>query len=327
MSTIRDVAKEAGVSISTVSRVMNGVTLVNTETAEKIRAVAKKLNYRPSNIARSLRARRSQTIGLLVSDIQNPFFTAVARGVEDVTQRNGYSLILCNSDENVQKEREYVEVLCAENVGGAIVVPATERSRSFDMFETLGVPFVTVDRRLENFKIDSVLVDGFRGSYEAVTHIISRGYRRIGLISGPLATTTGRQRWEGYRKALKDAGLPFDKKIERFGQFRVDSGAKLTVELLKVRPAVDGFFVANNLMTVGSLTALHSMKIDMSSLGVVGFGDVPWPTVGMDSIATVKQPAYELGSTAAQRLLSRMTKPEQLTNQEIVLQPELCIPE
>jgi len=323
MSTIRDVARAAGVSISTVSRVLNGVTTISTETSERVRAAAIELNYRPSNVARSLRARRSRTIGLLVSDIQNPFFTALARGVEDVTQQNGYSLILCNSDESPQKERQYVELLCAESVGGAIVIPATEKSRSFGMFRTIGIPFVAVDRRLETPEVDTILVDNFRGSYDAVTHLIHQGYKRIALMTGPLTTTTGRERRDGYRMAIRDAGLSLDDTLEKSGQFRVDSGAQLVREILEIRPRIDALYVANNLMTVGALSVLYERDREMRLIGVAGFGDVPWPTVGMDSITTVKQPAYEMGNTAAQRLFARMLKPDQLTTQEIILQPTL----
>lgn len=324
--TMRDVAAAAGVSVSTVSRVLNGTGSISRETIARVLAAAERVRYRPSNVARSLRARRSATFGLLISDIQNPFFTALVRGVEDVTQRNGYSVILCNSDEDPTKERDYVELLCAEQVAGAIVVPASERSRSFEAFEEAGIPFIAVDRVLETFEVDAVTVDNFRGAYEAVSHLVASGFRRIASITGPPATTTGRLRREGYRKALVDAGIEVDSSIERVGTHKEDSGESLADEILCLMPAVDALFVSNNLMSLGALKALYRRKVRMpDDVGFVCFDDMPWADLEPMSITTVRQPIYELGSTAATRLLNRVLAPDQMTHQQFVLAPTLCV--
>ena len=183
LANIQDVAKRAGVSIATVSRVLNGRNHVNEDVIVRVRTAAQELQYQPSRAARALRANQATIIGLLITDIQNPFFTELVRGVEDVAQRNGYSLILCNSDEDPQKEQQYIEVLCAERVAGAIVVPTREQQRTLKLFHKHTIPVVTVDRRVKDDETDTVLVDNIRGAREATAHLLTNGYRRIGMIS------------------------------------------------------------------------------------------------------------------------------------------------
>ena len=326
MATIQDVAQHAGVSIATVSRVLNGTAYVNEEVSARVRAAVKDLQYQPSRAAQALRANRSKIIGLLISDIQNPFFTALIRGVEDVANRNGYSLILCNSDENAHKEQQYIEVLCAERVAGAIVVPTSEHSQKLRLFREHEIPFVAVDRRVKDRTTDAVLIDNVRGAYEAVTHLITNGYRRIGVITGPVSTTTGRERLEGYRKALREAGLVHDPSLERIDDFKGEGGHKCANALLDLEQPIDALFVTNNLMTLGTLAAIHERHLRIpEDIAVVGFDEMPWAALSTISLTTVTQPVYELGSTAALRLFQRLQSPAGFTRQEIVLAPTLQI--
>lgn len=326
MAKIQDVAKRAGVSISTVSRVLNGKDHVNEDVIARVRIAAQELQYQPSRAARALRANQATIIGLLITDIQNPFFTELVRGVEDVAQRNGYSLILCNSDEDPQKEQQYIEVLCAERVAGAIVVPTREQQRALKLFHKHTIPVVTVDRRVKDDETDAVLVDNIRGAREATAHLITNGYRRIGMISGPLTTTTGRERLEGYRQALREAGREHDPSLERIGSFMVESGRQLTYELLDMENPIDALFAANNLMTLGVLAALNERQRRIpDDIAVVGFDEMPWASLDAVSLTTVAQPVYEIGSTAALRLFQRLQNPTALTRQEIVLAPTLRI--
>ncbi len=326
MANIQDVAKRAGVSISTVSRVFNGTAAVSADITARVRAAAQELQYQPSRAARALRGNRSTIIGLLISDIQNPFFTALIRGVEDVAQSNGYSLILCNTDENPQKERQYVEVLYAERVAGAIIVPTREHQRSLGLFREQNIPVVAVDRRVKDSNMDAVLVDNVRGAREAVAHLIMNGYRRIAVITGPTITTTGRERLEGYRQALQEAGIPLDPLLERQGSFKEESGRQLAHELLDLAEPPDALFVANNLMTLGALDTLQMRHLRVpDDIAIVGFDEMPWAALSSISLTTVTQPVYELGSTAALRLFQRLQNPRAFTRQEIVLAPTLCI--
>ncbi len=326
MANIYDVARQAGVSIATVSRVLNGTANVNVEAAERVRLAAQRLEYRANSAARALRVSRTNIIGLLITDIQNPFFTALVRGVEDVTQREGYSLILCNSDENPRKERRYIEVLCAEQVAGAIWAPTRERQRAGQLFRAHNIPVVAVDRRIRDRLIDAVLVDNARGAREAVAHLIANGYRRIGVVTGPQNTTTGRERLEGYRQALTEAGIHPDPTLEQVGAFKNETGLRLTAKLLDVMPRIDALFVTNNVMALGALEALDARRLRFpDDVAVVVFDEMPWAAIGAVSLTTVRQPVYELGSTAALRLFQRLRHANLVARQEVVLPPTLCV--
>lgn len=278
MANIQDVAKRAGVSISTVSRVLNGTARVEATAAARVRAAVEELHYQPNRAARTLQTNRSRIIGLLITDIQNPFFTTLIRGIEDVAQHNGYSVILCNSDEDSAKESQYIKVLCEERVAGAIVVSTGERPRDLKLFREHHIPVVVVDRRIPGFDADAVLVDNVRGAREGVAHLLANGYRRIGIITGPVTTTTGRERLAGYRQALQEAGITPDPQLERYGTFKEASGHQLADELLSLRPAIDALFVANNLMTLGALEALYLRHVRVpDDIALVGFDEMPWP--------------------------------------------------
>ncbi|MBV9229050.1 MAG: LacI family DNA-binding transcriptional regulator [Chloroflexi bacterium] len=326
MANIQDVAKRAGVSIATVSRVLNGTARVNEEVTARVRMAAQELQYQPSRAARALRANQATIIGLLITDIQNPFFTALVRGVEDVAQRNGYSLILCNSDEDPRKEQQYIEVLCSERVAGAIIAPTREHQRALKLFREHNIPIVAVDRRIKDGETDAVLVDNKRGAREATAHLLTNGYHRVGIVSGPLATTTGRERLEGYRQALREAGIALDPLLERIGSFKEESGRQLTYELLDLENPIDALFVANNLMTLGALAALNERKRCIpDDIAIVGFDEMQWAALHAVSLTTVTQPVYEIGSTAALRLFQRLQNPTALTRQEILLAPTLHV--
>jgi LacI family transcriptional regulator len=325
-ATIKDVAHHAGVSIATVSRVLNSVETVDAALADRVRAACAALRYRPNRAARALAGQRPATIGLLVPDLQNPFFMEIIRGVEDVAQRNGYLVVLCNSAEDPHKEREYIEVLGAEAVAAAIVAATTDRKPILRSFEERGIPVVAVDRRVRDRSVDAVLIDNVTAAREAVAHLIANGYRRIGAITGPQSTTTARERLEGYRLALSEAGIPSDPQLERYGSFNADSGRRLAGELLDLAPPVEALFAGNNRIAQGALEALHAHNLHVpDDVAVVGFDEVPWAIPGTLSLTTVTQPAYELGSTAALRLLQRLQHPGQVARQEIILAHKLHI--
>ncbi len=328
MTNIQDVAKQAGVSISTVSRVLNGTAKVNDEVKKRVEACILALAYQPNQAARSLRTNRSKIIGLLISDIQNPFFMQLIQGVEEEALRHEYSLILCNSNENAQREQQYLDVLYSERVAGAIIVPTRERlgDTILNKFRERHIPIVAVDRRVKDKDVDAVLVDNVRGAREAIAHLISNGYSRIGAITGPLNVTTGRDRLEGYRQALREAGIPHDPSLERSGTFDAATGRKLTAELLKLQPAIDALFIGNNLLTLGALDALHTHNLQVpKDIGLVGYDETYWSSLGSLSLTTVMQPAYELGCAAALRLFQHLQNPAIQSRQEVILAPLLMV--
>jgi len=326
MVTIIDVAQHAGVSIATVSRVLNETGTVSPALAERVRASVAALQFSPSRAARTLRASRSRLIGLLVTDLQNAFYLHLARGAEAVAQRNGYSLLLCNSEEDPRKERAYIEVLCAEHVAGVILAPTRERVPALRLFRERGIPVVAVDRRVQGSDIDAVLLDNVGGACEAVTHLITNGYRRIGVLTGPQTTTTGRERLLGYRQALRSADIGNDPDLERCGLFTEESGQTMAAALLDLAAPPDALFATNNRLTMGALEELHARNLHTpDDIGVVGFDDMPWARISTISLTTVTQPVYELGGAAATRLMQRLQTAGTLARQEIILAARLDV--
>ncbi|MCL2733598.1 MAG: LacI family transcriptional regulator [Actinomycetia bacterium] len=315
-STIQDVARAAGVSAATVSRVFNGGR-VSAERADRVRRAAAELGFAPNRVARSLRTQRASVIGLLIPDIENPFFTSLARGVEDAAQRTNLSVVLCNTDEDVAKERRYLDVAVAEQMAGVIVAAASREHTDLSVLEARGMPVVAVDRRLRGSDVDVVLVDNARGSEDATAHLLARGYRRIACITGPRGASTAEERLAGYRTAIADflrehpgqspaGGADPLTAWTRFADFRVEGGYKAMADLLARPDRPDAVFVANNLMAVGALQALREAGVPVPGFGVLSFGEVPWAPMVDPSLTTVRLPSYDLGWTAAELLQDRI---------------------
>ena len=253
--TITEVARAAGVSTATVSRVLNSHAQVDPRLAEAVRRSVKELNYRPSRVARSLRTKQSRVWALIISDVRNPFFTDMVRGVEDIAYSAGYSLVLCNAEEDAAKEASYLDLAVAENVGGVILTPVGSAT-NLGALADLGVPVVLADRSLSPPIVDSVTVNDAAGAQAAVNHLTAGGYRRIACITGPLSKTTGSERYAGYCEGLKDAGMAPDDRLVRVADFREDGGHKAMQDLLALESPPDAVFVGNNLMTIGALRAI-----------------------------------------------------------------------
>lgn len=308
MTTIYDVASRAGVSAATVSRVLNQRGTVAPDLADRVRAAVDELGYRPNGVARNLRRRATTVWGLIISDIGNPFFTAIVRGVEDAAREAGYSLVLCNSDDSLDKERSYIQIALDEQMAGVIISPASEAESDLAPLLDRGVPVVCVDRRLGRNDVDTVLGDNVRGARMAIEHLVDSGCRRIACITGPTRTTTAAERLEGYRQAVAAAGVDTDPGLAVVANFKEDGGYQGAEKLLRLDPRPDGLFVANNLMTVGALEALvdHGVSIP-DELLVVGFDDIPWARLTRPRLTTVHQPTYEMGREAGRLLTARMT--------------------
>ncbi|PZS05287.1 MAG: LacI family transcriptional regulator [Pseudonocardiales bacterium] len=323
-TTIHDVARHANVSAATVSRVLNSRTDVASHLTERVLASVATLRYRPNGAARSLRTRATTVLGVIISDITNPFFTSMVRGVEDAAQTAGYSVVLANTDEDLDKERRYLEVAVAEQLAGVVLSPASSHHTRLDVLTDRGIPVVTVDRRLRDRSIDSVTVNNYRAAFDATGHLLEQGCRRVGVIAGPAATTTGSRRLAGYRAALRAFDVADDPAHVVHGDFRIDGGRSATLELL-ARGEVDGLLVSNNLMTIGALEALaqtgHQIPDD---LAVVGFDDMAWAGAMRPPLTVVTQPTYEIGRRTADLLLRRI-RGEELPPQRIVLPATLAV--
>ncbi len=322
-TTIRDVAAVAGVSPATVSRVLNGKQDVAADLRQRVLGAVTDLGYRRNGPARSLRTRAAMVLGLIISDISNPFFTAVVRGAEDQAQLAGYSLVLANADEDVDKEARYLEVAAAEQMAGVLLSPASLTRTSIDVLLERGIPVVTIDRRLARVPVDSVTVNNYQAARTAAQHLIGQGCRRVGFIAGPVQTTTGASRLAGYRAALRAAGRPLDPSLTAYADFRTEGGYAATRQLLRQRRPPDGLLFANNLMTVGGLRAIAEAGLAIpDDIAVVGFDDVIWATALRPPLTVVAQPTYEIGQTAAKLLLRRVDG-EAFPPRRVVLQAEL----
>ncbi len=306
MTTIIDVARAAGVSTATVSRVLNNHPRVDPRLAAAVRKAAKELGYRPSRVARSLRTRQSRVWALLISDIRNPFFTDMVRGVEDIAYAAGYSIFLCNAEEDAEKEASYLELAVAENVSGVILTPTTTSTDLSPLLE-FGIPAVLADRTVDAHSVDSVVIDNVDGARQAVEHLIAGGYERIALVTGPLDKTTGSARYTGYRLALQARGLPVDESLVQVANFRENGGRTAMQELLGRDEAPDAAFVANNLMTIGALHAIAEADLEIPRhIAVIGFDDMSWATLLSPPLTTVAQPTYDLGVETGRLLRSRL---------------------
>ena len=229
--TLKDVADHAQVSRATVSRVLNNHPSVAEDLRVRVLESIRLLGYQPNRAARRLRASSSDVLGLIISDIENPFFISVVRGVEDAAYASQMSVVLCNTDEDPVKQQMYLRVMQAERVAGLIISP-TNVNEDFAELRQLGIPVILLDRRTDKFETDAVTIDNVGGAYLAIKHLIDLGYQRIGMIGGSPHLTTGRERYEGYRKALYAAGLKIDEKSVKIGDFKTASGYHLASELI-----------------------------------------------------------------------------------------------
>lgn len=333
MASIVDVAAEAGVSVATVSRVLSNKPHVRPALRERVLAAVAQLDYQPSRVARSLRLQRSQVFGLIIPDIQNPFFTALARAVEDVAHRHEHAVFLCNTDEDADKEQLYVDLMEAEQVAGVIIAPTRETDPPCRWLVKAGIPVVAVDRRLPGLQVDTVLVDNVHCAQAVVRHLIEQGHQRIAAIAGPPVTTTGRERLEGYIRALEEAGRAVDPRLIRQGLHTEENGMRLALDLLDQPEPPDAIFAANNLLAAGVLAAVHARRIRVpEELAVAAFGEVPWMRLVNPPLTVVRQPIYELGAAAANLLFDRIanrTAPasEKAPPREIMLSGQLLIRE
>ncbi len=322
-----DVARRAKVNISTVSRVINQTGKIGAETQARVRKVMRELGYKPNRVARRLRTQEGSThlLGLIIPNIQNLFFADLARGVEDVAYKHNFALLLCNYDEDELKERFYLDVMQSESVDGIIIPPIHETDPAVLQVVRNGTPVVCVDRSLSNGTLDKVEVDNHIGALKAVEHIIARGHRRIGVIGGPLDSSTGRERLRGYKDAHAQAGITLKSELIRFGDFKQTSGQALAHELLSMSDPPTALFVCNGLMMAGALEAIAALGLKIPrQIAIVGFDELTLADVFNPPLTVVRQPAYEVGKCAAELLLKRIEDPKRPAS-SLKLLPELIV--
>jgi DNA-binding LacI/PurR family transcriptional regulator len=258
-----------------------------------------------------LRGQDSRIVGVLFSDISNPFYINVLKGIEYVLSREGVSLLISNADGDAAREASMVRVMRAEDVAGIIVAPAQEASLALKSAVAEGLPVVVFDRRMRDMEVDTVVADGLGGAIRAVSHLVSLGHKRIGIISGPLHLSSARDRYAGYLQALSDAGIEVDAGLTRFGDYRLESGYELASELISLKKPPTALFIANNQMTIGALNAVHDAGRRVpAEVAIVGFDDFDWAVSLNPPLTTVAQSTFDIGCQAASLLLSRIVEPQ-----------------
>lgn len=327
--TIKDIAKEANVSIATVSRVINGKTEgVGEETRARVEEIIRRQKYHPNRIARGLVTRRTNILALLLPNIDNPFFSSLARGIEDVANKNGYNVILCNSDNNNTKEKDYIRVLKESKVDGIIFTSVTTKSSSnIDMLMKHGIPFVLLDRSFSNVDVPLIYTDGEEGMYQVVHHLTEYKHREIAYISGPEGNSAATQRRVGYERALKEAGISVDEKLIRVGNYTIESGEKHVADLLAKGIPFTAVACANDLMAIGVLRELKKRGIKVpEEISVTGYDDSYVAELVSPKLTTVSQPVYQMGCAAAEMIIRKIEE-EGLPEKTIVFEPRLVIRE
>jgi len=304
--TIKDIAKKANVSTATVSKILNNKDeRISKGTRERVLIIAKENNYIPNLMARSLVTRKTNTIGLVLPDITNPFFPELARGAEDKANKEGYMIMYCNTDDDAEKESIYLEMLAQKMVDGIILTQSANKEGNIESLNKLKIPLVLIDRdiNVKNIK-GKVLVDNFLGAYEAVDYLIKKGYKKIAYITGPLSTTTAIERLGGYTKALEDAGMLINLELIFEGEYKAQWGIDGTNELLSSKVEFDAIFCGNDLIAVNAIRTLKEKGIRVpNDVGVLGYDNIFLSDMIDPPLTTVNQPAYEMGYEAVKLLI------------------------
>lgn len=307
MVTIIDVAKKAGVSPSTVSRVLNGNTAVRDSTRQKVLETVKILDYRPNFLAQGLKEGKTKTIGLIIPNIRNPIFPMVVRGVEDAAKKQGYTVILCNTDEDFETEKEYIQKLRKRWVDGLIIAPAAKEVQHIEELQEEEFPMVLVIRNID-IPVNAVIIDNFQAAYEAVSFLIKTGYKRIAIIKGNQQLALYKERFNGYKQALIDAGLPVvDELITGDDsdsiQWSLD-GYNAINALLTQEIQFDAVFATTDLRAIGAIRAIkdHNLRVP-EDISVIGFDNLEFSSLIDPPLSTVSQPFYDMGARAVNKIL------------------------
>jgi DNA-binding LacI/PurR family transcriptional regulator len=304
-ATIQDVAIKAGVSKTTVSHVLNATRNVEEETCQKVLDAIRELNYRPSAAARSLTTKRTGTVGIVISDSSNPFFGELLVGVEEILRPQNYALMICNTNETLEYEAHYLNLLLNQRVDGIIAAATSQPWIELSKAEVQHTPIVFVDRTFENQQDYYVGVDNKAGAYLGTQHLIKCGYRKIGILCGLDRLSTMRERLDGYCHALQDAGLQANNQWIIPSQLSVDGGRQAMRALFSQQDAPEAVFINNNLLTLGALLGMSDLNLRCAEdIGIVSFDDHPWAAVSCPPLTVVRQPTRKIGQVSAEMVLA-----------------------
>jgi DNA-binding LacI/PurR family transcriptional regulator len=317
--TIKEVAAEAGVSIATVSRVLAGFHSGKESVRNRVVRAVAKLDYHPNHLARGLRLGHRKVIGVIIPDLQNPFFTGVVHGVETALYSAGYTLQLGHSDGLAERERELLNLFRGENIAGVVLMPGDGSGAAYESFRSWDIPVVAIDRSPAGLEVDLVSSNNREGMIQAVHHLLSLGHKEIALLNGPKGINVTKERLDGYHDALRNAGISTPDSFIIHGDFRQKGGYDAMSEFLRMSMPPKAVVVANNLMTLGALQAIHERGVRIpEDLALVCFDDMPWATSLRPPLTAVAQLVEELGRTGGQILLERLKDPSRPVRQVIL---------
>ena len=306
MATVADVAKRAGVSVSTAARVLSGTGYAADDTRKLVHDAARELGYVANQVARSLRTRQTRMVGLLIGDVENRFYSVIAKNVESIAKDAGYHVVLCNSDDDPVIEREYLKLLEGMRVDALIVTPTPKNRRQLARLLP-DIAIVQVDRRVDGLNADAILVDNEAGAASAVSLLIEAGHTHIGILTGNVEIATAAQRLAGYKSVLKESGIPIRQSLIRPGSFHREHAIEDATALIRARPAPTAIFAANNILAEATLVALEQMGMRVPrDMSVVGFDDEQWMSIVNPGLTTVRQPVVDIARSAAELALRRL---------------------
>jgi LacI family transcriptional regulator len=323
-TSITDVAREAGVSIATVSRVLNDIDVVNEDTKKKVVDAIKKLGYRPNIVARSLKTQKTKTIGILLPDISNQFYPEIVRGAEDVSNIYDYNIILCNSDLDIEKEKEYLRVLSEKMVDGVIYMSSSLNEEILELINELNLKTVLVETKDKDGALPSVTIDNVKACYDSTKLLIDKGIREIAFIgAGKDTKNAWGERYIGYEKAMKEAEIEINPELVYFESMKVKSGYEGIQKFIKQKNKFKGVVCASDDIAMGAINALRDNKIKIpKDVSVIGFNDNYAAAIFYPKITTISQPTYDMGSVAMRMLIKLLNKKE-IEEPHYVLEHEL----
>ncbi len=325
--TIKDIAKYTNVSISTVSKVINNAGGVSAELEKRIKDAIRQFGYTPNRTARALKTRISKSIGLILPTIVNPFFPSLVRGIEDRCNSAGYSLILCNSDGETQKELMYTDLLLEKQVDGIILATVGNSIETLEKLMENDMASVIVDRKVDGYTVSSVITDNFEGARLAMEYLLDLGLKKTVIISGPTFLSSSRDRLKSCEKVLIERGLSFNRDLVIEGDFMYESGYACMKKMIEKVRDFDSVFAFNDLMAIGAIECLQEFNYRVpEDVSVIGYDDIMFAGMYRPALTTVRQPAYDMGKTAFDLLMMKLSQ-DAVGMIDVVLKPELIIRE
>ena len=324
MATVDDIAKRAGVSPSSVSRVLNGRGYASEAMRRRVIGAAQDLGYTPNRVAQSLRLKQTRILGLIIADVENAFYSQIAKGVEAVAKEAGYYVVLCNTSDDPREEDHYLGLLASLQVDGLVITPTARNGSRLKGLLSGGMRIVQVDRRVAGLKSDAVLVDNVGGAYELVRHLLAHGHSRIGVLAGSTEVTTGHDRLEGYKRALREANLEVDAALVMAGSFRREAAKEAVQCLLGVSPRPTAILAANNVLAEVCLQTLSEFQLRVpEDISLVAFDDPLWMRLVNPPLTAMAQPTTQMAQVASDLLLRRLREATPTEPVTIVLEPKL----